>query len=122
MNRRAHSVSGFKHQQGLALRLKKEQIELQKALDGAERRVKQLLDEASRNCLTLTSEEQVLLHRTAIFRDRLKKVRQALQRIRDGSFGMCLRCEEPIGEQRLRAMPSALYCVRCQHRLEQEMS
>ncbi len=45
---------------------------------------------------------------------KLVKVRQALERVKDGTFGSCEDCEEKIGEHRLRAVPWALRCVRCQ--------
>ena len=44
----------------------------------------------------------------------LKEVQAALKRIDDGSFGVCLRCDEDIPEKRLQALPWAAYCVRCQ--------
>ena len=31
-----------------------------------------------------------------------------------GDYGICLGCEEPIPDKRLRALPWARYCVRCQ--------
>ncbi len=44
----------------------------------------------------------------------LRQVRAALGRIEDGSFGICLHCEEDISPKRLAAVPWALYCIRCQ--------
>jgi DnaK suppressor protein len=38
----------------------------------------------------------------------------ALERIEDGSYGICLECDEPISLMRLAAMPSAACCIRCQ--------
>jgi RNA polymerase-binding transcription factor DksA len=43
----------------------------------------------------------------------LRLVGLAKLRLADGSYGFCLRCGEPIGEGRLRAMPMAEYCVTC---------
>ena len=122
MKYRAESTHGFSHQQHHAIRLRKERTELQKAIDAAERQIRQLLDETIGDSLSVTAEEAVLLHRLTIYRERLKKVQQSLLRIRDGHFGLCLTCDGPIGEQRLTAMPSALYCIRCQHRYEQEQN
>jgi DnaK suppressor protein len=45
----------------------------------------------------------------------LRDVRSALQRIRDGDFGVCLDCESQIGENRLVAVPWAQRCIRCQN-------
>jgi len=44
----------------------------------------------------------------------LRNVRSALARIADGSFGVCLHCEEDIKPKRLDAVPWTKYCIRCQ--------
>ena len=44
----------------------------------------------------------------------LRKVKAALARIDDGSFGTCIHCEEEIGSKRLNAVPWAPFCIRCQ--------
>src|SRR5215469_12465468 len=44
----------------------------------------------------------------------LRNVRTALARIEDGSYGVCLHCEEDIKPKRLEAVPWAKYCIRCQ--------
>jgi DnaK suppressor protein len=44
----------------------------------------------------------------------LRQVRGALARINDGSYGVCLHCEEDIKPKRLEAVPWAAYCIRCQ--------
>src|SRR5437763_6555500 len=44
----------------------------------------------------------------------LRKVKAALARIDDGSFGTCMHCEEEIGTKRLNAVPWAPFCIRCQ--------
>ncbi len=44
----------------------------------------------------------------------LRNVRGALRRIQDGSFGVCLHCEEDISPKRLAAVPWTAYCIQCQ--------
>ncbi len=44
----------------------------------------------------------------------LRNVKSALARIADGSYGVCLHCEEDIKPKRLDAVPWAKYCIRCQ--------
>jgi DnaK suppressor protein len=44
----------------------------------------------------------------------LRNVRAALARIEDGSFGICLHCEEDISPKRLNAVPWTPYCIACQ--------
>ncbi len=46
-------------------------------------------------------------------RDRLFAVKAALERLRTGDFGWCVRCDEPIGIKRLRLRPESAMCVRC---------
>ena len=44
----------------------------------------------------------------------LRNVRAALDRIEDGSFGVCLHCDEDISPKRLAAVPSTAFCIVCQ--------
>jgi len=44
----------------------------------------------------------------------LRLVRGALGRIEDGSYSVCLHCEEDINPKRLNAVPWAPYCITCQ--------
>ena len=44
---------------------------------------------------------------------------QALLRIKEGSYGICIRCGKPIDERRLEAIPTARYDASCQAQLEQ---
>lgn len=44
----------------------------------------------------------------------LRNVRGALRRIDDGSFGVCLHCEEDISPKRLAAVPWTPFCIQCQ--------
>ena len=57
----------------------------------------------------------------------LRNVRSALARMADGSYGVCLHCEEDIKQKRLDAVPWTKYCIRCQeaadrHEFETESS
>ena len=44
----------------------------------------------------------------------LRSVRAALRRNEDGSFGVCLHCEEDISAKRLAAVPWTPFCIHCQ--------
>jgi DnaK suppressor protein len=44
----------------------------------------------------------------------LRNVKGALGRIADGSYGVCLHCEEEIKPKRLDAVPWTKYCIKCQ--------
>ena len=43
---------------------------------------------------------------------------QALLRMKEGSYGICVRCGEPIDERRLEAVPTARYDAACQAAIE----
>lgn len=43
---------------------------------------------------------------------------QALLRIREGSYGICARCSQPISDRRLEAVPTARYDASCQELIE----
>jgi DnaK suppressor protein len=46
---------------------------------------------------------------------------QALLRIKEGSYGICARCDKLIDERRLEAMPTARYDAACQAQIEAAM-
>ena len=43
---------------------------------------------------------------------------QALMRMDEGSYGICARCDKPIDERRLEALPTARYDAACQSVIE----
>ena len=49
----------------------------------------------------------------------LTEVQQALERIDNGTYGICVDCGQPIPEKRLEAIPWAARCVKDEERLEQ---
>jgi len=51
-------------------------------------------------------------------RDR-KQASHAAEVRAQGRYGLCEDCSEPIGAERLAALPSATRCVRCQAEWEQ---
>jgi RNA polymerase-binding transcription factor len=46
-------------------------------------------------------------------RETLGDIDNALEKIDKGTYGACERCGEPIGEDRLAAMPAARLCIKC---------
>ena len=43
-----------------------------------------------------------------------RRLRAAIERLSEGSYGVCLECEEYIAPKRLKAIPWAELCIRCQ--------
>ncbi|MBW2525817.1 MAG: TraR/DksA C4-type zinc finger protein [Deltaproteobacteria bacterium] len=50
----------------------------------------------------------------------LKKIQKALNKIDDGSFGLCEACESPISLKRLEARPETTLCIKCKEEQERE--
>lgn len=48
------------------------------------------------------------------------KIKDALQRIEDGTYGICESCEEEISDERLRARPVTTLCIECKKKQEDE--
>ena len=48
----------------------------------------------------------------------LDAVRDALERIDDGSFGECVKCGQVIPTDRLQAIPFTRWCVECARKVE----
>jgi DnaK suppressor protein len=58
-------------------------------------------------------EEDVRLARMESAGDEIVEIEEALDRIRDGTYGACEGCGAPIRIARLRAIPYARYCIPC---------
>ncbi len=54
-------------------------------------------------------------------REKLQAIQDALERIDDGTYGICESCESEIAPGRLEAMPFTRLCVSCQSDREKEM-
>ena len=50
----------------------------------------------------------------------LTDVSDALQRLDDGTFGVCENCQQPISKDRLDALPYTRHCIECAGRLDRE--
>ena len=70
----------------------------------------------------LSHDEFVNLRMNGLDYLQLRLVDEALDRLATGDYGICLGCDEPIAEKRLRALPWARYCVPCQESVGMEMN
>src|SRR5438270_14000265 len=52
-------------------------------------------------------EEWLFLNRNNLEKALLREVEEALVRVKDGTYGICQECEEPISLKRLQSMPWA---------------
>ena len=53
-------------------------------------------------------------------RERLYALDDALKRIDEGTYGKCDACDGNISKQRLKAMPQAQNCIKCQEEEEKK--
>ena len=49
----------------------------------------------------------------------LQLVTEALERMKTGSYGLCVACHEEVESKRLEAVPWARHCIECQEKQEQ---
>src|SRR5580658_5877064 len=61
-----------------------------------------------------SEQEWLFVNRNRANSTELSLIETALQRIKDGTYGICANCEKPISRQRLAAVPWAKYCIECQ--------
>ena len=48
----------------------------------------------------------------------LREIQVTLGKISTGDYGICEMCEDPIGFQRLKVKPHAIYCIDCREIVE----
>ena len=77
-------------------------------------------DEGDQADTERTREVSVLLSERE--KEKLLAIEEALERIREGTYGECDECGDEIGTGRLKAMSLANLCVPCQSRLEKEQA
>lgn len=68
------------------------------------------------------SEAERLVTISEDFQNLIGQIDSALERMEEGSYGTCLRCGKPIGEERLEAFPYVAYCIECQSIIEREQA
>ena len=63
-------------------------------------------------------DQQIALRLLASSEERLEQIVAALDRIEDGSYGVCSKCAVAIGAERLVAVPYTEHCIDCARREE----
>ncbi len=64
------------------------------------------------------SHYETVLQTTVSEREYLREIEAALVRIEDGTYGICEVTGQPIGKERLKAMPTARLSIEAQEELE----
>ena len=66
------------------------------------------------------SDQELTLGLLGSGKNALDQIEAAIERIEDGSFGRCEKCNGKIPKYRLDAIPYAAQCVRCASQWEKE--
>jgi len=48
------------------------------------------------------------------------RIIKALEKIENGTYGICVECGKPISEKRLKSFPNAARCLICQEEFEEK--
>jgi DnaK suppressor protein len=99
-----------------------------------EKRLDELFDEAEKTVAGMTDTEETFpdpTDRATLESDRnfmlrirdrerklIIKIREAMQRMEDGTFGLCESCGDEIGIDRLIARPVTTLCIECKRKQE----
>ena len=101
-----------------ALQDKAAELRRRMSADKAAAIVSRLEDPSDSGDLSQQShEEWLFLNRNNLEKSLLREVEEALMRVREGTYGICQECDEPISPKRLQALPWAKFCVRFQEML-----
>ncbi len=69
---------------------------------------------------TMESDRAFILRLRDRERKLIKKIQNALQRLEDGTYGICEECGEEISIPRLKARPVTKLCIHCKSKQEEE--
>jgi DnaK suppressor protein len=67
---------------------------------------------------TLESDMDLNIHMKERDSKLIAKIKDALERIKDGTYGFCEECGEKISDQRLKARPVTTVCIACKKKQE----
>ncbi len=92
-------------------------------LEGADKTLHEMTDSAENypdpaDRATAESDRNFELRIRDRERKLLSKIKEAMERIEDQSFGVCDDCGDDIGEKRLEARPVTTLCINCKTKQE----
>ncbi len=101
------------------------QEQMDEILRGADKTVSEMTDEKTNfpdptDRASLESDRNFELRIRDRERKLLNKIREAMERLEDGEFGICEECGEDIGPARLKARPVTTLCIECKTEQERQ--
>ncbi len=103
-------------------RLLAKQEELLRLVSKSEQDGRQADEEATQDIADKAANsytKEFLFHQSDDNRRLLQLVTEALERLKNGSYGLCVACHEEVQVKRLEAVPWARHCIECQEKQEQ---
>ncbi len=88
-------------------------VEDKKNLDILEPEVGDSIDQA-----TQSLDKEILFELSDNERKMLDNIDASLRKMDNGNYGVCEHCKRPVEKKRLKALPSARYCMSCQEGVE----
>jgi len=98
---------------------------LRQVLEQPVRRLDEIAVESSPDALDQVqhaSNRELAIRQLEFDSNRLRNLRQAIQRIEEGTYGACIHCGADISVKRLEAVPWTASCIDCQNRAEHQQN
>lgn len=103
-------------------RLVTTQEELMRAVANSERDGREADEESTQDIADKAANsytKEFLFHQSDENRHLLQLVNDALDRLKKGTYGLCVSCQEEVQAKRLDAVPWARHCIECQEKQDQ---
>ena len=103
-------------------RLVTTQDELMRLVTKSERDGREADEEATQDVADKAANsytKEFLFHQSDENRRLLQLVDEALDRLKDGTYGLCVSCQGEVQVKRLEAVPWARHCIECQEKQDQ---
>jgi RNA polymerase-binding transcription factor DksA len=71
-----------------------------------------IVDQHPADTATDTAERELDASRAAMFEARLRQIDDAFDRLKQGGYGICVDCGQPIPKERLELLPDTPYCLK----------
>ena len=94
--------------------------ELNKMLRSHEAETSKRLPSDDEEAAPLKSEMDIVESEEKSEAYEIRRIQDALERLKKGSYGICESCHQTIPKERLRAVPESRYCLPCQRSFEKQ--
>lgn len=103
-------------------RLLTKQEELLRLVTNSEKDGREADEEATQDIADKAANsytKEFLFHQSDGNRRVLQLVNEAMERMKDGTYGQCVECQQEVQQKRLEAVPWARHCIECQEKQDQ---